>query len=124
MRAALRMSLLHTLHLTAALGALYRVGYIDVSVIKIIYLPVWAVSMASICLGKRAFGGILASSASIGLIAEYGVHLSRPLLPSMSGVFVRKRSHYRGRSVDWDRRRTKAAPKTSLLSFKRESADG
>lgn len=76
-----------SLFLLALLAYFCAVNYIDLSVVKIIYLPMLAVAIVAIVFRQYAFGYIFTASAGLGLIAEYALHLAREY-PSMAGAFL------------------------------------
>ena len=75
-----------TLILFAAMISFIFVNYIDFSVTKIIYLPIYAVVLATILFGQYIVAYFLTSSAVLGLIIEYIIHLNQ-VHPSMEGTF-------------------------------------
>jgi hypothetical protein len=82
------IGLIITVLFSIVLGILCLLNYIDFSVISNIYLPIWVIAMLSTGFGKYAFGGILLLSSSIGLFAEYIIHISNLGHPSMKGAFL------------------------------------
>lgn len=61
--------------------------YIDFSVIRAIYLPIYAFVITAILFKQYIFGYIFIISAGLGLITEYIIHLN-PQNPNMSGAFL------------------------------------
>ena len=62
--------------------------YIDISVILSIYIPIWIICVMTSLLGKAVFADVIIVSASVGLIAEYLIHISNKTYPNMSGAFL------------------------------------
>ena len=68
--------------------AMCLVNYIDVSVIALIYLPIFLIAVISIMYKKYYAGHIFLVSAEIGLILEYIISLNYEGRPRMSGAFL------------------------------------
>ena len=62
-------------------------NYIDFQVIKQIYLPIWATAIVAILFRQYILSYIFVSSAALGLIVEYVIHLHQPE-PTMKGALV------------------------------------
>ena len=62
-------------------------NYIDFSVIKAIYLPMYLIILAAILLKQFAFSYIFISSLAIGLLVEYLTYKNQ-LNPNMRGAFL------------------------------------
>ena len=62
-------------------------NYIDFSVVKAIYLPIYAIAIVAILFRQYLFGYIFITSSGLGLIIEYIIHLSQEN-PSMIGAFL------------------------------------
>ncbi|MFO7636027.1 MAG: hypothetical protein R6W96_01810 [Clostridia bacterium] len=73
--------------LTIAMVLFLALGYIDLSVVTAIYLPLAVVVLAAVLVRQHLFAYILAGSAVVGLGAEYIVHLVREN-PGMAGAFL------------------------------------
>ena len=80
-------ALLCFLILSGVLLFFVSANYIDFSVLRAVYLPVLAIVLGGILLGKYAFGYIFTLAAGLGLILEYLTHLSREQ-PTMEGAFL------------------------------------
>ncbi len=65
-----------------------ELNYIDFRVIKEIYLPIWAIAVIAILFRQYIFSHIFVSSAALGLIVEYMIHLYHQPYPTMEGAFV------------------------------------
>lgn len=64
-----------------------HLNYIDFTVIRVIYLPIWAVAIVAILFGQYIFSHIFISSAALGLIIEYIIRLHQGY-PTMRGAFA------------------------------------
>ncbi len=62
-------------------------NYIDLSVIKAVYLPILAAAAAAILFRQFIFGHIFIAGAYLGLVMEYIIHVNQAN-PTMSGAFV------------------------------------
>ncbi len=62
-------------------------NYIDFSVIRTIYVPIYAIAITTILFRQYIFGYIFITSAGLGLIIEYFTHLSQEN-PTMTGAFL------------------------------------
>lgn len=86
-----RKTLLHaalcSLLLFTILTLLSILNYIDISVVKLVYLPIYAVVIGAIMFRQYIFGYIFTAAACLGLILEYITHLRQPD-PTMSGAFL------------------------------------
>jgi hypothetical protein len=65
-----------------------ELNYIDFQVIKQIYLPIWAIAVIAVLFRQYIFSYIFVSSAALGLIVEYMIHLYHQPYPTMEGAFV------------------------------------
>jgi hypothetical protein len=63
-------------------------NYIDFSVIRIIYLPIFFIPIIAIIFRQYIFGYIFIISVECGLTAEYIIHLNQRNHPTMAGAFV------------------------------------
>lgn len=64
-----------------------NLNYIDLSVIKSIYLPILLVTIVAILFKQYIFGYIFILAAGLGLTVEYIIHLNEKNQPTMEGVF-------------------------------------
>jgi hypothetical protein len=67
-----------------------ELNYIDLRVIKQIYLPIWAIAVIAILFRQYIFSHIFVSSAALGLIVEYIIHLCHQPYATMEGAFVNR----------------------------------
>lgn len=61
-------------------------NYIDFSVIRAIYLPIYIIAIVAILFRQYLFSYIFTTSAGLGLVIEYIIHLSQEN-PIMKGAF-------------------------------------
>ena len=64
-----------------------ELNYIDLRFIKQIYLPIWVTAIIAIVFRQYIFSHIFVSSAALGLIVEYIIHVYQEY-PSMKGAVV------------------------------------
>ena len=76
-----------TIILAAVMLLFISLNYIDFSVVKIIYLPIYIIALAGILFRQYIIGYFLTASAGIGLIIEYIVRSSQAY-PTMMGAFL------------------------------------
>jgi hypothetical protein len=76
-----------TLILSLVLVLFGMLGYIDFTVIRAIYLPIWLMGILAILLRQYLFSYIFIIAAGLGLVVEYLVHLSQAS-PIMQGAYV------------------------------------
>lgn len=76
-----------TLILLIVLVFFSGLNYIDFEVIKKIYFPIWCISILPMFFGRVIFGSLFLTSATIGLIIEYIMHLLQRT-PNMGPAFL------------------------------------
>jgi hypothetical protein len=86
-----KKTLIHTIICTLMLFVVLMVfvllGYIDFSVIRTIYLPIYVVVIAAILFRQYLFSYLFTASACFGLIIEYLIRSSQEF-PTMGGAFA------------------------------------
>ena len=63
-------------------------GYIDSRVVAQMYLPIFVVTAALLLTSQFCAGHGLWLGAAVGLVVEYGCHLSQGDRPNMGGAFL------------------------------------
>ncbi len=77
-----------TLFLVIVLLLVLKWGYIDFSVIRIVYFPIWIISAIGILIGQHIFSYVFITFAGTGLILEYLVHVTNKGSSSNLGPVV------------------------------------
>lgn len=81
----LNLSICSIIFLITMVSFIY-LKYIDISVIKAIYLPIYLIISVTILFKQFVFGYIFTSSVVVGLIIEYLIHQNQTT-PNMKGAF-------------------------------------
>ncbi len=79
---------IHTITYIVILELLCVVNYINISVVLIIYFPIFLISALFMGFKKNYLFHIFLLSAEIGIIAEYLLSLNNINTPSMKGAFL------------------------------------